>query len=346
MAWNCPGDDRTCHCGKFDMILECANGLPDDLHGHVFHTEIKFAYDSMFQPMLLNSGSGNTIVLARYAWRMSFKEITERANSGSSHRGLPLWASNFIGALKLLTLVLVSITGLAVLSGNVNSVLNPTANLHNAFEGATPNENDIGSALVSIVFSSAVYYNAFNVVNEIKSSIPILKKNTSAALLVIIVLYSFYNTAYFAVVPKDKLKEASDIAASNFFTKLFGGYRTASDVLNLMVLLNAFGNLLAVLIGNWPMIGEIRRASTKLFGTSLSHCLPNFAVTIIMIIASPDVVSSQTYPSALFDFAMATGVFVLYRRRKRSGLGHGELKSWDLIIIFLTVVQVFVLAMP
>jgi hypothetical protein len=43
---------------------------------------------------------------------------------------------------------------------------------------------------------------------------------------------------------------------------------------------------------------------------------------------------------------MAIGVFVLRRRRKRSGLGYGEFKAWDVMVIFWTVVQVFVLAMP
>ncbi|KAL6360675.1 hypothetical protein LRP88_06382 [Fusarium phalaenopsidis] len=256
----------------------------------------------------------------------------------------------------------ISITGLVVLGGHVKSIPNPTANFHNAFEGATPNGNDLASALVSIVFSYAGYSNAFNVVNEIKNPIPTLKKSTSVALLVVVVLYIFCNIAYFAVVPKDEFKEASEIAASIFFTKLFGESRAAANVLNFMVLLSAFGNLLAVLIGNSRMIREIGRqgvlpftefwVSTKPFGTPLGPCLLNFAVTIIMIIAPPAgdafafVVSLQTYPSALFNFAMAIGVFVLRRRRKRSGLGYGEFKAWDVMVIFWTVVQVFVLAMP
>ncbi|KAM0433995.1 hypothetical protein ACHAPT_003939 [Fusarium lateritium] len=364
------------------VYLELAGYFPNRSGSEVVYLEQQYPRPKHFFPItfavqsvLLNFGSSNAIVLARYAWRMTFKEPTEWQVRGVAiaaytlaiifavaNNKWSLWASNFIGALKLLTLVFISITGLVVLGGHVKSIPNPTANFHNAFEGATPNGNDLASALVSIVFSYAGYYNAFNVVNEIKNPIPTLKKNTSAALLVVVVLYIFCNIAYFAVVPKDEFKEASEIAASIFFTKLFGESRAAANVLNFMVLLSAFGNLLAVLIGNSRMIREIGRqgvlpftefwVSTKPFGTPLGPCLLNFAVTIIMIIAPPAgdafafVVSLQTYPSALFNFAMAIGVFVLRRRRKRSGLGHGEFKAWDVMVGFWTLVQVFVLAMP
>ncbi|KAI8659820.1 hypothetical protein NCS56_01200000 [Fusarium sp. Ph1] len=364
------------------VYLELAGYFPNRSGSEVVYLEQQYPRPKHFFPItfavqsvLLNFGSSNAIVLARYAWRMTFKEPTEWQVRGVAiaayslaiifavaNNKWSLWASNFIGALKLLTLLFISITGLVVLGGHVKSIPNPTANFHNAFEGATPNGNDLASALVSIVFSYAGYSNAFNVVNEIKNPIPTLKKSTSVALLVVVVLYIFCNIAYFAVVPKDEFKEASEIAASIFFTKLFGESRAAANVLNFMVLLSAFGNLLAVLIGNSRMIREIGRqgvlpftefwVSTKPFGTPLGPCLLNFAVTIIMIIAPPAgdafafVVSLQTYPSALFNFAMAIGVFVLRRRRKRSGLGYGEFKAWDVMVIFWTVVQVFVLAMP
>ncbi|KAI1047257.1 hypothetical protein LB505_013291 [Fusarium chuoi] len=67
------------------------------------------------------------------------------------------------------------------------------------------------------------------------------------------------NIAYFAVVPKEEFAEASEIAASVFFTKLFGDSKSAANVLNFLVLLSAFGNLLAVLIGSARMLREIGR---------------------------------------------------------------------------------------
>lgn len=53
--------------------------------------------------------------------------------------------------------------------------------------------------------------------------------------------------------------EASEIAASVFFSKLFGDSKAAANVLNFLVLLSSFGNLLAVLIGSSRMLREIGR---------------------------------------------------------------------------------------
>lgn len=83
--------------------------------------------------------------------------------------------TNGIGAVKLLTLLFISITGWVVLSGRT-SVPDPHVNFHNAFEGkATP--YGLTNALVKIIFSYAGYENAFNVVNEVKvGAIPIRSK--------------------------------------------------------------------------------------------------------------------------------------------------------------------------
>lgn len=189
-----------------------------------------------------------------------------------------LRASNVIGGIKVITLVLyvairlptrnihvltnvssISIAGLVVLGGNVHHIPDPKANFRNAFEGESPNGNDLSSALVSIVFSYAGYANAFNVVNEIKNPIPTLKRNTSIGLIIVFVLYFLCNIAYFAVVPKAEFAEASQIAASLFFAKLFKNSNTAADVLNFLVALSAFGNILAYLIGGSRAIREIGR---------------------------------------------------------------------------------------
>lgn len=95
--------------------------------------------------------------------------------------------------------------------------------------------------------------------NEIKNPIPTLKKNGIISLLTVAILYMLCNIAYFAAVPKAEFKGASEIAAAVFFSKLFGGSKAAANVLNFLVLLSAFGNLLAVLIGSSRMIREIGR---------------------------------------------------------------------------------------
>lgn len=115
-----------------------------------------------------------------------------------AHNKYSLWASNVIGALKIITLVFISITGLVILGGNVDRVPDPHRNFRNAFDGTTQNGNDLANSLVSIVFSYSGYSNAFNLVNEIQNPIPTLRKNASISLGIVFVLYFLCNIAYFS----------------------------------------------------------------------------------------------------------------------------------------------------
>lgn len=85
------------------------------------------------------------------------------------HTKYAYYLGNTIGAIKLITLIFIAITGLVVLGGHTK-VENPTANFKNAFEGAaTP--YGLTNALYRIIFSYGGYNNAFNVVNEIRVSL-------------------------------------------------------------------------------------------------------------------------------------------------------------------------------
>lgn len=59
-------------------------------------------------------------------------------------------------------------------------------------------------------------------------------------------------------VPKQEFRKSKEIAAGVFFTAVFGKGH-AETALNVLVLLSAFGNLLAVLIGSSRTIREIGR---------------------------------------------------------------------------------------
>ncbi|KAJ0298397.1 hypothetical protein Brms1b_013404 [Colletotrichum noveboracense] len=278
-----------------------------------------------------------------------------------AHNKYSLWATNIIGAIKIITLIFISITGLVVLGGHVGHIPDPNANFRNSFEGTTDNGNDLATALVNIIFSYTGYSNAFNVVNEIKNPIPVLKRHATISVVVVAVLYMFCNVAYVAAVPKAEFKTAKEIAAAVFFTKVFGT-GPAEQALNFLVLLSAFGNLLGVLIGSSRVIREIGRqgvlpwtefwVNTKPFGTPIGPYFLKWIMTFIMIAAPPAgdafqfVISLKTYPDGLFHFAMAVGVYLIRVRRKRAGLGRTEFKSWHVTVIFFILLQVYILVMP
>ncbi|KAK2042065.1 high-affinity methionine permease [Colletotrichum somersetense] len=169
------------------------------------------------------------------------------------------------------------------------------------------------------------------------------------------------NIVYFAAVPKADFRTAKEIAAAVFFTKVFGT-GPADQALNFVVLLSAFGNLLATLIGASRVIREIGRqgvlpwprfwVNTKPFGTPIGPYFLKLAMTFIMIVAPPAgdafqfVVSLKTYPDGVFHFAMAVGVYLSRTRRKRANLGGTEFKSCHVTVIFFILIQVYILLMP
>lgn len=149
--------------------------------------------------------------------------------------------------------------------------------------------------MVNIAFAYSGYQNAFNVVAEIKRPVPTLKKHATISVVLVAVLYILCNIAYFAAVPKDEFAASKEIAAGVFFTAVFGS--RGSKALNVLVLLSAFGNLLAVLIGQSRLIREIGRqgvlpwtqfwVSTRPFDTPIGPYLLKWFVTFIMIVGPP-----------------------------------------------------------
>lgn len=82
------------------------------------------------------------------------------------HNNFAYQFSNGVGAVKLLTLVFIAITGLVVLGGHTK-VPEPHANFENSFDGQAT-AYGLTNALYRIIFSYAGFENAFNVVNEVK----------------------------------------------------------------------------------------------------------------------------------------------------------------------------------
>ncbi|QGI87671.1 unnamed protein product [Fusarium fujikuroi] len=385
----------------FCVYLEFASYFPSRSGAEVVYLEQAYPRPKHFFPIayavqsvVLSFSSSNAIVLSRYLWRIAGKTPSDWEMKGVAiaaytlaviysgviaHNKYSLWAVNVLGFLKIITLIFISITGFVVLGGNVSRIPDPNANFRNAFKGTTNNGNDLSTALVNIVFSYTGYANAFNVVNEVKRPIPTIKKYGFISVLLVAVLYMLCNIAYFSAVPKEEFAESNEIAASVFFTSVFGT-SGAVTALNVLVLLSAYGNLLATLIGASRLIREIGRqgvlpfttfwVSTKPFGTPIGPYLLKWAMTFIMIVAPPagdafqfgeslisqasvvcpadfePVVSLKTYPEGLFFLAMSIGLYIVRRHNKHVGRGPPEFKAWDVAAIFFILIQIFIIVMP
>ncbi|KAL1961913.1 hypothetical protein VTN77DRAFT_946 [Rasamsonia byssochlamydoides] len=321
------------------------------------------------QSVILSFSSGNAIVLAEYLFQVADYTPTNWQLKGVAiagytvavlllafHTRFSLYLVNVVTIVKIITLTFISILGLVVLGGHTK-VPDPTANFRNAFEGTTNSGYGITNALVKVIFAYAGYTNAMNVVNEVKT----LKKSASLSLIIVAVLYVLCNIAYFAAVPKAELAKSEQIAASLLFTAVFGS-KGATRGLSFLIALSAFGNLIAVLVGQSRMIRECARqgvipfpkfwVNTRPFGTPLGPYFLKWFVTIIMIIAPPAgdafnfIVDLQTYTTAVFSALLALGIFLIRRQRKHIGKTETDFRAWNIAAIFTVLVNIYLLAMP
>ncbi|KAI1312454.1 high-affinity methionine permease [Xylaria venustula] len=368
-------------CAGLSVYLELASYFPNRSGSEVVYLEQAFPRPRHFFPIafafytvVLSFSSSNAIVLSNYLWALAHKTPTDWQTKGVAiaaytaaticviaHNRYSLWATNIIGVVKIITLIFISITGFVVLGGRVSRIPDPGANFRNAFEGTTKNGNDLSVALVNVIFTYSGYANAFALANEIKNPIPTLKRSGAISVSVVSILYILCNIAYFAAVPKAEFAKSKAIAASVFFGVVFGEGR-AQDALNALVLISAFGNLLAVLIGQSRLIRETGRQgvlpfpefwmSTKPFGTPIGPYILKWVVTIIFIIAPPAgdafqfVISLGTYPSGVFFVAMSIGVYVIRHRQKRLNRERPAFKAWDISVIFFLLFQIYTIVTP
>ncbi|EFX00648.1 high affinity methionine permease [Grosmannia clavigera kw1407] len=258
---------------SMSVYLEFASYFPNRSGSEVVYLEQAFPRPRWlfpttfaFQSVALSFSSGNSIVLAQYLFKTSGHTPTNWQLKGVAVAGYTVATlfvifhtrtsyiiSNVIGAVKVLTLVFIAITGLVVLGGHTR-VKDPHANFVDSFTGHT-SAYGATNAIYKIIFSYAGYNNAFNMINEIKNPIKQIRRNGFISLVVVAILYIFANLAYFAAVPKAELAAAKQTAASLFFSHVFGDKHSVRG-LNILIALSSFGNLIAVLLGTSRLLRE------------------------------------------------------------------------------------------
>ncbi|KAK8043988.1 high-affinity methionine permease [Apiospora rasikravindrae] len=361
------------------VYLEFTSYFPSRSGAEVVYLEQAFPYPRFFFPttyamqkVIMSFRSSNCIVLANYLFATAGRTGTEWQIKGVAlagytvvllavvfHTKYSYYLSNAIGAVKLITLIFIAITGLVVLGGH-SRVPEPKANFANSFEGAaTP--YGITIALYRIIYSYGGWNNAFNVTNEIKNPVAQIKRNGTISIVAVMLLYILANVAYVAAVGKENLQNSGTIAATLFFTAVFGKSRAVQG-LNFLIALSSFGNLLAVMLGAARMLRECGRqgvlpwtrfwVSTKPFNTPLGPYLVDWGLTAIVILALPAgdafnfVADLAVYPAAAFSFMAAVGLYIVRWRRRKAGLSRSQFQTWHTVIIFNILVHLYLLVMP
>ncbi|KAJ6186689.1 hypothetical protein N7519_007990 [Penicillium mononematosum] len=313
-------------------------------------------------------------ILAQYLFKLADSDFTPWKLKGVAvacytvavlvlafHTRWSLRLANAIGLVKLLTLIFIAITGLVVLGGHT-SVKDPKANFRNAFEGTSAaTAYGATNALTKVWFSFAGYENAFNVVNEVRNPVKTLKWSAPLSLGLTAVLYVLANIAYFSAASKEEILESKVVAAGVFFEKVFGT-GSAASALNFLICMSAFGNLLAVLVGQSRMLRECGRqgvlpftsfwTSTRPFGTPLGPYFVKWSFTVLMILAPPAgdafnfVVDLGVYATSIFGLVLTIGLVVTRIRRARLNLPAPDYKAWHITVAFAILSNLYMVVMP
>lgn len=155
----------------FSVYLEFAAYFPNRSGSEAVYLEQAYPRPRYFFPLvfamqtvILSFSSGNSVVCARYLYAAGGQTASDWGIKGLAiavytlaflvvvfNTKFSYYASNTIGAIKLITLIFIAITGLVVLGGHT-SVEDPRANFRNAFEGQASIYGTT-SAMISIIFS-------------------------------------------------------------------------------------------------------------------------------------------------------------------------------------------------
>ncbi|ORX92544.1 high-affinity methionine permease [Clohesyomyces aquaticus] len=328
------------------VYLEYASYFPNRSGSKVTYLEQVYPRPKYFFPIAFavqsvilsfKAGSANNDeVLAKYLFATNGHTLTNWEVKGAAiaaytvtvlllvfHTRFSYAFSNAVGIVKVLTLAFIAITGFVVLGGHTK-VKDPEVNFRHSFTGKAT-AYGATNAMYKIIFSYARYENAFNLINEIKNPVKKLRFNSYLALTIVAILYVLANVAYFTAVPKAELKAAKEISVSLFFKHALGSGK-AVRVLNLLIALSSFGNLIAVLIGQSRLIRECGRFQLQTKQLA--------------------VVDLQVYPRSIFGLSLAAGLFFIRRQRARLNFPRSEFRAWDGLIVFNIITNVFLLAMP
>ncbi|RLM00401.1 hypothetical protein CFD26_108215 [Aspergillus turcosus] len=363
------------------VYLEFSSYFPSRSGSEVVYLEQAYPRPKYFLPtvfamqsVLFSFSSSNAIVLAQYLFRLAEAQSTPWKLKGVAVASYSVavlvlafntkWSlrfANAIGFVKLVTLIFIGITGLVVLGGHTK-IEDPKANFRDAFAcSSSASVYGATNALVKVAFSYAGFENAFNVVNEVKNPVKTLRWSAPLSLLLVATLYMLANIAYFSAATKEEILGSKVVAASIFFQKVFGT-SGASRALNFLICLSAFGNLLAVLIGQSRLLRECGRqgvlpftkfwALTRPFRTPLGPYALKWALTVLMILAPPAgdafnfVVDLGVYPANAFALFLAIGLLLTRRHRKRHNIPPSGYKAWNAVVGFSILSNLYMLVAP
>ncbi|KAJ2645132.1 hypothetical protein GGF44_000109 [Coemansia sp. RSA 1694] len=234
---------------------------------------------------------------------------------------------NAFAAIKMLTLLVVSFTGLLLLVGAVKRT--PGTNWSRGFSGTKLDAQSFASAMTRLFWSWEGWSNVGYVVGEVKNVKRNLPLSLGLAMSTLAVLYLLANVAYFSVIPLEDIDNGTLLAAQ-FMNKVFG--KTVGQIiLPICIGLSILGVVMSELFGGGRLMYTAGKTGFVPYGAVLGEIHPRFgtpiyalaiiwALSLVFLFAPPpgkafDLLVDLVQEGMWYFYALTAFGVILLRRR-------------------------------
>ena len=218
--------------------------------------------------------------------------------------------------IKVLVLVLISITGVVALGHGIATVPDPNQNWRNLFNNTKSDPNAYADALFKIFWAYDGWSNLNLSIAELKNPTRNLPIAAGAGVSIVTTLFLMANVAYLTVVPQATAFASKEILAGSFFQIVFGDI-AGKHVLPILIGLSAYGAVSAMVFSAsrvvfiaakekyLPFSSILGEVSSR-FGTPVNALIFNWLFTMLLMLAPPPgdafsfLVDLVGYPSWIF----------------------------------------------
>ncbi|CAO1618858.1 unnamed protein product [Parajaminaea phylloscopi] len=325
------------------------------------------------QALLLGQAAGNALTAGFYflkagdvssEWRARGIGVGVILAAVIMHGCFLKWGlrfQNFIGAFKIVILLLIAFAGFGALAGHTKVPVKN--NFANAFEGTRSDIYGIGICIYNGLWSFVGYSNAFYALGEVRKPSRVIRIAGPLALMAITVIYLLVQIAYFAAVSKEDIRGSEQIVAAYFFQNMFG--TTSRKALSVFVAFSATANVFAVIFSQGRLVQALGRddvipfaklfASNKPFNAPLFSIAWHAVVTLIIMLAPRGdgynlVLNLSSYPLNIVNAAVGVALVAAYLPRKYRPQWAKEweppFRTGSPVAVLFTLASIFLVIVP
>jgi len=254
---------------------------------------------------------------------------------------------DILTSIKVLVLLLISVSGIVVLAGGTNVPY--TGNWSQLFTGSKIDANSFSKALFGIFWAYDGWNNLNYSVGELKNPRRNLPIAAGLGVTIVTILYLMANVAYITVIPATIAFTSHELLAGNFGEIVFGRV-FGHIILPILIALSVYGAVSAMVFSMSRVMFVAAKAGflpfSNVFGklhhslkTPIYALLFNWCWTMVMLLGPPPgeafefLVDLISYPAWFFYGISVFGL--LWMRKTQPQLERPFRVWWPLAVLFI-----------